>query len=230
MARRRNGAKAIEVYNELKKMICSFHFYPGQPLVEGNLTEHFQVSRTPVREAMIKLIQEGFLVEESGHVQVVHLTPDDLYDIFQIRLALEGMAAEIAVSAVSNEGNQLAKKLKALNDEMKMHLEKNNVNRFFDLDEEFHQVLIAAGKNKRIVDILDNLSLQLQRIRRLTASYANRAYQAVEEHDQIVLAVEAQDPVKTKRAVQQHILAVQETIIRLGDLTAVYSSFLLNRP
>ena len=209
MARKRSGSVSGKVYEALKEQIISLQLPPGQMLVESQLTEKFEVSRTPVREALIKLIHEGLLSEEAGRIYVLQLTMDDVKEIYQIRGALEGLACELAAAS---SDQTLMGDLEDIHSKLTTAMKENRFSDFFGLDALFHERLVEASGNGRIKQILSDYSLQVGRIRFFTAMVPDRLKNTISEHEEIIRAVASGSPREAQRAVCTHISIVHESI------------------
>ena len=227
MARKRYGSVSNRVYEELRNKIISLQISPGQMLIEGQLTEMFGVSRTPVREAIIRLIQEGFLVEDSGRIYVVSLTLDDIKEIYQVREALEGMAVKIIAEQTNAE---FINKLEKIHQELTVSLHEKKYSQFFNIDGLFHGTIIDAAGNSRIKEIFAKYDAQIGRIRYLTAITPNRMELTIDEHRAIITALESNKPDVAEQAVAKHACNVSQTIENVlsdfgeGDLSALINS------
>lgn len=222
MARKRNGIVFKKVYDDLKYQIISLKIHPGQMLIESQIAEMFNVSRTPVREAIKTLIKEGLLIEQSGRLYIVELTLEDVKEIYQIREALEGYA----VRSLSLNGNVgLLKSLRDIQSRFEKTLDDKKYWDSFRIDTVFHETLVNAAGNKRINELLNNYSLQIGRIRYLTALIPNHMEITISEHRTIVKALEEGNLRAAEKAVCQHISFTLKAIENLlketgfGDLT-----------
>lgn len=221
MARKRNGVIFKKVYDDLKYQIISLKIHPGQMLLESQIAEMFNVSRTPVREAIKTLIKEGLLVEQSGRLYVVQLTIEDIIEIYQIREALEGYA----VRSLSLNGDvELLKSLRDIQNQFEKMLNNKKYWNSFRIDTVFHETLVNAAGNKRINELLNNYSLQIGRIRYLTALIPNHMIITINEHRAIIKALEEGKLRAAEKAVCQHISFTLKAIENLlketgfGDL------------
>src|SRR5215471_6358552 len=91
------------VYESLRSMAIAFKFKPGERLTELDIAERFSVSRTPVREALNRLVNEGFLVADGRGFAVRDLDPKECFDLYELRLALEFTAVRLAVQRATDE-------------------------------------------------------------------------------------------------------------------------------
>lgn len=207
------------VFESLREAIIMGNLRPGERLMEIQLAEQMGVSRTPVREAIRKLELEGLvvMVPRKG-AYVAGLSIKDIADVFEIRKALEGLAAELAADRISDEEiENLERVLHRLADSV----EHKKLDEFIDVDTEFHAVLFQAGRNDRLSQMISNLREQIHRFRNTSLSMPGRMTAALEEHRKIVEAISQHDVDEAKRLAQEHIENAENTImelIRNGDV------------
>lgn len=207
------------VFESLREAIILGHLRPGERLMEIQLAEQMGVSRTPVREAIRKLELEGLvvMVPRKG-AYVAGLSIKDIADVFEIRKALEGLAAELAADRISDEEiENLERVLHRLADAA----DQKNFDTFIEVDTEFHAILFQAGRNERLSQIINNLREQIHRFRITSLSMPGRMTAAVEEHRKIVEAISQHDLDEAKRLAQEHIENAENTImeiIRNGEM------------
>src|SRR5690606_1292185 len=148
--------------------IISGHLKPGERLMEIQLAEELGVSRTPVREAIRMLELEGFVVmmPRKG-AYVADISIKDIASVFEIRGALEGLAAELAAERASDDHIE---RLERLLVELAGCVETHQVERFVELDTEFHATVYEASRNDRLAPIVNLLREQIQRFRTRTLS------------------------------------------------------------
>lgn len=206
------------VFESLREAIIMGNLRPGERLMEIQLAEQMGVSRTPVREAIRKLELEGLvvMVPRKG-AYVAGLSIKDIADVFEIRKALEGLAAELAADRISDEEiENLERVLHRLADSV----EHKKLEEFIEVDTEFHAVLFQAGRNERLSQMVSNLREQIHRFRNTSLSMPGRMTAALEEHRKIVEAISQHDVDEAKRLAQEHIENAENTImelIRNGD-------------
>ncbi|MBR2382109.1 MAG: GntR family transcriptional regulator, partial [Anaerotignum sp.] len=149
------------VFNTLRDAILTGKLVPGERLMENQLAEKLGVSRTPVREALRMLELENLveLVPRKG-AQVLDMSEKDIVNILEVRSALEGLATSLACKKMSKD---MLQKLKALEADFEHAVSENNVERFVDIDEEFHDLIVEATENEKLIHMFKNLRIQLYR-------------------------------------------------------------------
>ncbi len=176
------------VYDSIKESILMGDIQQGQRLMETHIAEEIGVSRTPVREAIRKLELEGLVVMVPRRgAYVAEISLDEVIDVFEIRAALESLAAELASKRITENEMQ---KLKDILIKEEEQADNNNVSRFIELDTEFHEILFMASRNKRLSQIINNLREHIQRYRTISLAYKGRMSVALKEHQDIMDALE----------------------------------------
>lgn len=180
--------------------------YPdGERLIEPKLAEMLGISRTPIREALRQLENEGFveIVPRKGAV-VKELTLKDIDDLYAIKANLEGLAAKQATKNISEKNIE---KLKQINEKFyKISLNKGNiVEEYLKYNIDFHNIFIIQSKNEKLIEILNGLDKNFQRLRTILVSKADRAEDARKEHTEIIKAFASKDPDLAEKTVRWHI-------------------------
>ena len=188
-------------YRQLQDLIISGRLAPGAPLIETDVALRLQVSRTPVRAALQRLQQEGFVIgSKVGHMMravVAPLTADDMGELFAMIGALEGIVARRAAQLEPARRQRIAQDLKRLNKEMRTASKARppEVAYAQDLHERFHQVLVDVAAGPRLRAMLDALHPQMERYSRAyTGASIPHFDDSLAEHEAIIGAVRAGDP------------------------------------
>lgn len=188
------------VLEALREAIISGVLEPGERLMEIQLAEEMGVSRTPVREAIRKLELEGFviMIPRKG-AYVAGVSHKDVKDVFEIRAALEGLAAGLAAEKVTEE--EIEQMERALHYEQ----EPKTVEEMVESDTDFHALLYKASRNERLIQILANLREQIQRFRTTSLAVPGRVKNAIQEHRAMVDAIARHDVEEAQRLATEHI-------------------------
>ena len=172
------------VFNTLRQAILKGELKPGERLMEIALAERLGVSRTPIREAMRKLEQEGLVVMIPRRgAQVANITEKDLNDVLEVRIALENVAIEKACARMTEEE---MRRLWLAAKEFEHTIAEGNLVKLAEADVAFHEVIYQASDNKRLIQVLNNMREQIYRYR---VEYLKReeAYpQLIAEHAAII--------------------------------------------
>jgi DNA-binding GntR family transcriptional regulator len=200
------------VYEELKNAIVDLRLAPGEPLREATLAERLGVSKTPIREALTRLEQEGLVETTSFKGAVVTgYSRQDLLEIYELRELLENAAVRAAADAMTEQDRA---HLDRISRESR-HLQSGKDSaRLAALISEFDAVLFAQVRNHRIQALIENLRAHLTRIGQLTAEIPGRIDASVDEHEKIVEAIAARDPDLAERCMSEHIRSVRDDQLR----------------
>src|SRR5581483_3310958 len=178
------------VFDCLRTSIVSGDLAPGQRIVEADLAKQLEVSKSPVREAILQLKQDGLVTDapKGRGVVVAPLKPTDVREIYAVREALEGLAVRIL--AADPQPERLTA-LRAIVDRMRQALADGDVRRQFELDVEFHTSLCNATGNRRLQDLFSSLRPDLQRIflfavNAMTLEGHDSPEQALTEHEELL--------------------------------------------
>jgi len=191
------------VFEALREAILKGVLKPGERLMEIQLAEEMGVSRTPVREAIRKLELEGLvaMVPRKG-AYVASLSMKDIIEVFEIRGALEGLAAELAAERITDEElEELERYLVRITES----IEADDLALVVAIDTDFHSQLYKASRNERLAQIINNLREQIQRFRTTSLSLPGRMQAALEEHKKIVDAISTRDGALARRLAEEHI-------------------------
>ncbi len=191
------------VFESLREAIISGALPPSERLMEIQLAEEMGVSRTPVREAIRKLELEGLvaMIPRKG-AYVAGMSIKDIVDVFEIRGALEGLAAELASERVTDEElESMERYLVKISEE----IENGDLSKVVETDTDFHTLIYKASRNARLSQTISNLREQIQRFRTTSLSFPGRMKIALEEHRKIVEAISSRDGELARRLAQEHI-------------------------
>lgn len=201
------------VFESLREAIISGQLRAGERLMEIQLAEEMGVSRTPVREAIRKLELEGLvaMIPRKG-AYVAGLSFKDIVDVFEIRSALEGLAAELAAERITDEElEELERYLVKIAEA----IEKGDLEKVVANDTDFHSLLYQASRNQRLSQIINNLREQIQRFRTTSLSYPGRMKTALEEHRKIVEAISARDGELASKLAHEHIENAENSMMNM---------------
>ena len=192
------------VFNTLRQAILKGELKPGERLMEIQLANKLGVSRTPVREAIRKLELEGLvlMIPRKG-AEVAEITRQDMEDVLEVRTALEELAVKDACDHITDA--QLSELKKASNEFKKALLEGKDLVTCADADMHFHDVILSATNNRRLIQMLNNLSEQMYRYRMEYLKDERTHKTLIEEHDAIRRALTKHDKVKAGAAIRVHI-------------------------
>jgi DNA-binding GntR family transcriptional regulator len=207
------------VYEELKSAIVDLRLAPGDPLREAALAEQLGVSKTPIREALTRLEQEGLVETTSFKGAVVSgYSRQDLIEIYELRELLENAAARAAAESMPDADRDRLRRICRESRELKTG---NDAAGLATLISAFDDVLFDQVRNSRIRALIENLRAHLTRIGQLTAEIPGRIEASVDEHEKILEAIAARDPEQAERQMSAHIRSVRDDQLRaLGEAPA----------
>lgn len=200
------------VYEELKSAIVDLRLAPGDPLREATLADQLGVSKTPIREALTRLEQEGLVETTSFKGAVVTgYSRQDLLEIYELRELLENAAARTAAESMADADRD---RLDRICRESRKLKKNHDAAGLAALISAFDDVLFEQVRNSRIRALIENLRAHLTRIGHLTAEIPGRIEASVDEHEKIVQAIAARDPELAERQMRAHIRSVRDDQLR----------------
>jgi DNA-binding GntR family transcriptional regulator len=204
----RKRARPQQVYEQLRALIVDGRLAPGMRIVETDVAERLGVSRTPVRGALQRLQQEGYVIDSPTLRQtrptVAPLTSDDARELFLLVGALEGLAAHRAALGTAAERTEMAASLARINDAFATAAAapRPDHTKIFDLDEQFHRCYMRCG-GPRVLALHATVKPQAERYERLYVSVLTAQLQAsAVEHRAIVKAIRSGSASAAKAAVE----------------------------
>jgi DNA-binding GntR family transcriptional regulator len=207
-----------QAYAALKRAIASADIYsrPDEIRIdERALCQQLGVSRTPVREAMTLLEQEGFLrTEPRRGIFIVRKTRRQIVEMIQVWAALEGMAARLATKGASD------KEIAALRDIFSSFADANpaeKIDEYSDANIAFHQALIKLSGSDLIVGITDNLFLHVRSVRRVTIAHGDRAERSLADHLKIIEALAKRNAERAEKLSREHALGLADHVEKFCD-------------
>jgi len=197
-------------YQKIKQAILSFQFLPNQNLVEGELAAQLGISKTPVRDALLRLEREG-LVSRLPYkgTFVSDINKQDMVNIFEIRIVLEGLAMRLAADHLTEKDFRHLDRL--INDHADALSEKD-YEHASALNGLFHSGIVQKCGNDHLVQMLTNLDDHLKRYRLLSVTQGIRVDKSVPEHRQILDALRAGDANKAEAAMKEHLTSAMRDL------------------
>lgn len=207
-----------QAYAALRKAVTEMDIYdhPGDiRLDERELCAALGVSRTPIREALNLLEQEGLVRSQPRQgVFVVKKTKKEILESITVWGALEGMAALLATQRATDK--EIAS-LRRLFREFDDGRPAEHLNEYSDANIAFHQTIIRMGRCQLIADITENLFIHVRAIRKITIGQEDRADRSITDHFRIIEALEKRDGDLAERLVREHTLGLAAHVERHGD-------------
>jgi DNA-binding GntR family transcriptional regulator len=198
-------------YEKIKQAIVSGELRQGEPLVELALAAWCGVSRTPIREALSRLEQDGLAERAERGLIVRESRPEEILDLYEIRIVLESMAASVA-SERRTAHDLLTMRRWA--DDTKGGVSRD-VEAIVNANRAFHHSVWRASHNQPLIGVLDRFQLQLGRYSGTTLAKPGRIEEAFEQHSAMVDAIEARDGERAAAIATQHFTDARDIRLEL---------------
>lgn len=192
-----------EVADRLRTLIMHGELAPGERLNERVLAERFNISRTPLREAIKILSLEGLvkLLPNRG-AEVVQLTQSSVEDMFQVMGALEALAGELACMRATDDD---IAEIRSLHEQMFEFFKAGDRAAYFSLNQRIHQKIVACAGNAELSAMYVNLTQRVHRARYMANFSRRRWSQAMQEHDEILDALSQRDSARLNSILKAHL-------------------------
>jgi len=199
------------IYDRMRELVESGAISPGARLDERALADDLGVSRTPLREAIGKLVEDG-LVEHRAYCGnfVRTLTVKQVNDLYVVREALEGLAVRLAVPKLS-ENHVLT--IRRILDDTFDALERGDMAGYSIADQSFHDTLARLSENEPLIEALGRLRRQIQLVRALANRDPDVVKRTAFERPQILAALELRDAERAARLMEEHIDGVRRAVV-----------------
>ena len=199
-----------QLVGRLRDMIMEGDLAPGARVPEKELCERFDVSRTPLREALKVLASEGLLnLLPNRGATVAKLTLKDVAEMFPVMGALEALSGELAADRISDEG---IAEVRALHYQMVLHHQRAELPDYFRLNQMIHEKIMEAAGNPTLAGLHRGLAGRIRRARYMANMTQARWDQAVAEHEEILAALTARDGLRLGELLKQHLANKCETV------------------
>ncbi len=202
---------ADQVFSDLELKILSGAYPRGELLTEGRLSDELGVSRTPIREAFFRLSQEHLIDVSPKGAYVLGITEQDIRDIYEIRIRIEGLASRMAAEKITEEG--IVELHKAL-DLQEFYTQKGDPDGIRNMDDSFHQAIYRLCDSPVLRYTLEPLHRRIIKYRRASIAARTRAEHSLQEHLQILEAIASHDADAAERLTVKHIQNAMDNIVR----------------
>ena len=202
-----------QTYDIIKNMIILRDIEPGKKINEEQIAKEIRVSRTPIREALCRLENEGIvkIIPRRGAF-VADLTETNVCEILLIREVLEGLVARLASENMDEK--TLDKLRKALEKVSTIPEKDRELINYTRSEVEFHSLLLGASNNRMLKNMMEIVNAHLQIIRLRTVVLPERAQKTVKEHHQILKAIEKRDADAAEELMRKHVRSVREVALK----------------
>lgn len=207
-----NAPSADPDYEKLREAIVRGEIAPNSRLVESDLSSFFDMSRSAVRNALIRLEQEGLVVREPHRgARVRHVSDSEAIELLQARAVLEGLAVRLTAERIDEAGIERLQAHLARHREL---LESGDLLAASDANAELHATLLELSGHSTVQRLIRGLNAQMVRYQYRTILIPGRPAASQEEHAAIVAAIVARKPEEAEEAMRRHLLNVAEALQR----------------
>ncbi len=191
------------IYYKLREEIINLYLEPGTSISEKELSEKYSVSRTPVREALVRLAQEGLVQIYPQRGTIVSLI--DLSAVEDGRFLREHLERAVVKEACKEFSQENILALEMNLKLQQMYIENHDDKKLFEADEEFHKIIFEGSNKKRIWNSINDGSTEFQRIRMLRLAANSSWDDILEQHKEICDAIKNKDPQKAEEYMEEHL-------------------------
>ncbi len=195
-----HGSSVEVAFQQVRELIVQGRLAPGSWIIETELTQKLGMSRTPIRGALQWLQREGYVIEQKAKLKsrmmVAPLTNEDARELYAIVGRIEGLAGRQTAALPKAAREKIVGQITAINGELHDIAESRELSgrSIFDLDMQFHRVIVEAGAGPRLINLHDAIKPQTERYWRLYASnILDQLHVAVNEHNRIISAIKKGD-------------------------------------
>jgi len=201
-----------QAYNQIRQDIVSGVLKEHERLTEQALAERLGISRTPVREAIKRLIHEGFIENQSGYsTRVARFSVDEAEQVFQLRSMLEGYAIRRAATMASKEQVSLLRTLASSMSQLTPPNTDDEYDQIARANEQFHNTIAEAANSPRLMALI-SVAVDVGLVARTYRLYSNAALlRSCHHHHEMVDAIEARSSEWAESVMTSHLLAAQAT-------------------
>ena len=205
--KKKEGSKQEIAYQKIKEAILNKEFDPDVMLLEGDLCDMLGFSKTPIREALRRLMSEGFVefIPERGTF-IARMSADEFIQMFTVREALEGMAARLCAQ---RQDKDTIDALHYILEDMYHDLEEEKHSHNVASDMHFHDVIINGSHNEKLMNFTKTMIQQIHMIASYTIDDSKRLDLSYKEHRKILDAIIGGDPDAAEETMRAHIRSVR---------------------
>lgn len=199
-----------QAYEKIKQAMLNGEFKTTFWLSESQIAKALNISRTPVREALLLLEKEGLLksLPQRG-VLVLKPTKERLHEVFKLRRSLETMTVEELAESITPDE---IKKLTGVLERQRKFVQHQNREAFLDVDEEFHLLMPELARLPKTREILKNLRDQIRMVGFEALAQPGRMVEVIREHEKIVAALQRQDAGEAREVVLEHLSRTEQAL------------------
>ncbi len=222
MATKKNSRE--EAYETIQQLILSTQIRPGESVTENALSSQLGIGRTPIREALTQLEQEGLIITKNGRKKVYVLTVREVEEIFDTKIALESAIVRWAAEKGNKKDRQL---LGRIIDEMKTLAQQrpaddqqreHYLSQWLVKDRQLHEIIFRMADNQKAEEFIKKLNTQWHRLRVTVYALEGRIVKSAEEHKEFVRHIIQPDPPAAEAAMKSHLENLKKELIKAMQL------------
>jgi DNA-binding GntR family transcriptional regulator len=212
----KRGSLVDDAYEAMRAAIRDASFAPGYQASEQEIALRLGMSRTPVHEAAIRLQEDGLVrVLPRKGILILALAPDDVREIYDVIIAVEGRAAELIAMLPEADRQAAVRDLEAHTDAMAAAHDGGDLPAWGAADSAFHAALVTQARNGRMTRIVQTVNDQSHRARMLTLNLRKGLDASVAEHRRIAQAIRTGDPAGALEAARAHRIRARDALLPL---------------
>lgn len=214
MAGYKHMSLADQVFEQLEYNILSGVYKRGEVISESRLSEELGVSRTPIREALNRLVEEYLVTDSPSGTVVLGVTDKDMADIYEIKRRIEPLAF---AGVVENITDDEIKQLKEIVDQQEFYAAKEDIEKVRDLDTLFHDMIYKSCGSRVYEGVLSSLHHKMMKARKASLENEERLDDSVEEHISIYEAIASRNREKVDALVKHHLETAYHAFLSVKD-------------
>lgn len=208
-----NATYKQQAYDFIKSQIINLRFRPGEYITDSQIASQLKISRTPAREAFHRLEKEGLLINEARRGWKIYtLSLQDIHEIFDLKVAIEGM---VALKAAECQHEDLRSGLREALNDMQAAVEKGDAGEWLKADLHLHEILFQMAGNERARSIINTLNDQWHRVRIGFVALQIRARRSTEEHRSFINSVLNGEGDEAESLMRAHLNNVRDELVHL---------------
>jgi DNA-binding GntR family transcriptional regulator len=201
-----------KVYEEIRSRILNFKFAPGYKISDEEISSELGISRTPVREALNRLSEQGLVdARPNRGFWVKTFSKKEVEDLYVLRDALEGLAVALTINHLEIKKSETLKELLETYPEL---MEDDDLSKLNDVDEKFHDLIARYSENSALYLALKNLADKIRIVRRYDHLRPSSFQETYQEHWNVLNYILKGNTLKAKKAMSKHILGSMQVVLK----------------
>ena len=208
--------KTEKIYKKLLDDILKGRFYQGQRLIEKELIGLYKISKTPLREALIRLERVGLIQKNVNRGFLVKpILRKDTEEIYELREIIDGLSVRKITENITEEKIQ---KIEKIIRNMELCIGDKKTDKYIEYDKYLHSVLNKLSENKRLIEIMQNLNYQISMLLKTSIKLPKRGINvSFSEHKMIFEAILSKDPIEAEEVAKKHIRKTKKAVLEHFD-------------